>query len=271
MSGQHSTPIHGRPQTFLSTFLESPLSSSSSSHADTTSSSSTSSSDTGFETPSRCTVSRDLSRSSPDPEISIHIPSSASQHVDSWISEARRLSTLLCGHCSLPSRPFDITICSACDGSFHSDCVLPATPRSSVQGDESALHHLQTDFLCHACAPLNLPVPEFSPPTGGSFWGAHSPTELHDIFKDLSHHTSTWTPNLFLVPYGTVGRNFIDELTRLISLFCTNPSAEPYALSAAVLAPTLLLQKPKKRSKASEHIALLERRLTMWLDGDFDT
>ena len=45
---------------------------------------------------------------------------------------------------------------------------------------------------------------------------------------------------------------------------------EPYALSALVLAPALLLQKPNKKSKAAEHKSLLERRLKMWMEGKFE-
>ena len=41
-------------------------------------------------------------------------------------------------------------------------------------------------------------------------------------------------------------------------------------MSALVLAPALLLQKPGKKSKAEEHKRILERRLAQWKDGHFE-
>jgi len=101
-------------------------------------------------------------------------------------------------------------------------------------------------------------------------WGDLNAEEVFVKLQNLAPLISAWAPNLFEVPFGTVGRSFIDELTRLANLFATSTASESYALSALVLAPALLLQKPSKKSKVGRHKDLLERRLELWKSGNFD-
>ena len=89
-------------------------------------------------------------------------------------------------------------------------------------------------------------------------------------FDEIARETGSWIPNLFLVPFGKEGRSFIDELSRLAKLFATDPDSECYALSALVLAPILILQKPSSKSKAKEHKDHVTRRLALWTEGRFD-
>ena len=42
------------------------------------------------------------------------------------------------------------------------------------------------------------------------------------------------------------------------------------SFKALMCMPALLLQKPHYRSKTKEHTEILNRRLTLWNDGDFD-
>ena len=82
-------------------------------------------------------------------------------------------------------------------------------------------------------------------------------------FDDIARITSSWIPNLFLVPFGKEGRMLVDELARLAKLFTTHPDSECYALSALVLAPVLILQKPSRNSKAKDHKEHVTRRLAL--------
>ena len=43
------------------------------------------------------------------------------------------------------------------------------------------------------------------------------------------------------------------------------------ALKVTMIMPALLLQKPCFKSKSKEHAQCLQRRLTTWSNGDFDT
>ena len=79
-----------------------------------------------------------------------------------------------------------------------------------------------------------------------------------------------WRRNLFLVPYGKVGRAFVRELTNLFLAFSQESALERIAIQAAMVACTLLLQKPHFTSKCKDHTKTLERRLKAWQDGDID-
>eukprot|EP00116_Pleurobrachia_bachei_P006789 sb/3467051/ len=156
--------------------------------------------------------------------------------------------------------------CEACNEPMHVQCV-PSEPRTST---ELAVIPEPCKTMCSQCIPANPPPPELPAFCQANCWGELNAEELYQKFNTLAPTISTWSPNLFMVPFGTVGRAFIDELTRLGNLFANSPAAECYALSALTLAPSLMLQKPSKKSKNAEHKELLERRLKMWKNGQFD-
>ena len=54
----------------------------------------------------------------------------------------------------------------------------------------------------------------------------------------------------------------------MINLWTYNPSLENIALKAIHVMQALLLQKPNKISKGKDHIAVLERRLELWENGN---
>ena len=60
------------------------------------------------------------------------------------------------------------------------------------------------------------------------------------------------------------------ELTRLFRTYADQSAIESIALTAAMVMPSLLLQKPHAKSKAKNHIIALERCLQMWTDGNID-
>ena len=41
-------------------------------------------------------------------------------------------------------------------------------------------------------------------------------------------------------------------------------------MTAVIVLPLLLLQKPSRSSKAREHVACIERRLPLWRDGQLE-
>eukprot|EP00116_Pleurobrachia_bachei_P002344 sb/3462606/ len=209
-----------------------------------------------------------------DAEISIASPPNT-QAVTSLISEARVSTVPHCHQCKLPAHPASMLTCSGCQNVFHRICLV-GPDDSPIPDDEveCAIQYLNPDFFCAPCDAINKIVGqpqsfESSSPSGDSCWGDYTSGELHEVFESLSEATANWIPNLFPVPFSTVGKNFIEELTRLITGFTHNPNAEIYALSAAVLAPTLLLQKPSRTSKNKAHMEILERRLEMWKRGEF--
>ena len=76
-----------------------------------------------------------------------------------------------------------------------------------------------------------------------------------------------WRPNFFKVPSGSSGKQFEAELARLYEAFTSESALESVPMTAAMIFPALMLQKPHADSKVQEHIASLQRRLSLWEKG----
>ena len=77
-----------------------------------------------------------------------------------------------------------------------------------------------------------------------------------------------WKKNLFLLPSGKAGKQYIDETTKLMNEWLQESPLKDIAFKAIMIMPNLLLQKPSKNSKAKDHLKALERRLESWISGD---
>ena len=97
----------------------------------------------------------------------------------------------------------------------------------------------------------------------------------HDYFSKRMEATYNeivqFRKNLFTVPSGSAGKEFIKELTFWIKQFNENTELNGIALKVYMLLPTLILQKPSAKSKAKDHMKAVERRLQMWRDGEIDS
>ena len=77
----------------------------------------------------------------------------------------------------------------------------------------------------------------------------------------------TWRRNIFLLPSGSHGKDFVAEQARLFDAFGNATTLECVALKAALVMPALLLQKPSATSKTKNNNEHLGRRLTLWREG----
>ena len=77
-----------------------------------------------------------------------------------------------------------------------------------------------------------------------------------------------WRKNVFLVPSGKNGKEFIREIIFWVKHFNEQSKQSVVALKACMVLPALLLQKPSRASKAKDHSLKLEKRLTMWREGN---
>ena len=73
--------------------------------------------------------------------------------------------------------------------------------------------------------------------------------------------------NLFKIPSGKAGKDFINEMTFWLRQFNIKSKLNKIALKVMMVLPTLLLQKPSQKSKAKQHTLSLERRITLWREG----
>ena len=90
---------------------------------------------------------------------------------------------------------------------------------------------------------------------------------LESCYLEVVH----WKRYFFRLPFGHVGNCVVKELTRLFNSFANASALESVALKAAVVLPSLLLQRTHAKSKAKEDVVQLERRLKLWLKGDLNT
>ena len=90
------------------------------------------------------------------------------------------------------------------------------------------------------------------------------------VINAAYEETVHWHPNLFSPPSGKAGKAFTDELSKLFKAYGENSALEPIALKAAMVLPSLLLQKPHQGSKSRDHRECLTRRLSLWQSGDIN-
>ena len=90
----------------------------------------------------------------------------------------------------------------------------------------------------------------------------------HDELVECFHSIGKLRQNLFALPTGNAGNQFVAELVRLLHTFNSNVPGAKSALFAFAVIPQLLLQKPAKQSKSRDHLEVLQRRINSWHDGD---
>ena len=78
-----------------------------------------------------------------------------------------------------------------------------------------------------------------------------------------------WRRNIFKIPSGKQGKAFVQEMASLFLSYAEASTREKIALKAAMVMPALILQKPFKTSKSKDHVQCIERRLSIWKQGNF--
>ena len=73
-----------------------------------------------------------------------------------------------------------------------------------------------------------------------------------------------------MMPSGKVGKEYIDDGTRLILERVSDSQLQSIAIKALMIMPSLLFQKCSRNSKPKNHTESMKRRLKLWKEGDFD-
>lgn len=100
------------------------------------------------------------------------------------------------------------------------------------------------------------------------YWGEASGSDITNVINECYEKIVFWRKNLFMLPNGSTGKNYIREVTRLLNAWKENSPISNLSMKAIHIMPALLLQKPSKSSKSKDHRIALERRLTLWQKGD---
>ena len=91
--------------------------------------------------------------------------------------------------------------------------------------------------------------------------------EIREVIENAYNEVVQWNSNLFKVPSGKAGRDFLEEMVKTINLFNCGNNLASVAITMLMIMPPLLLQKPAKSSKAKDHRMYLEKRLKLWTEG----
>ena len=156
---------------------------------------------------------------------------------------------------------------------YHVDCV----GLSKSQGKR--MERTGEAFICPVCMSADVlstsgsAAPDSSAAQLPSYRGLSAPSfmwgdvEGIDFVQRISSAYDAvvhWRHNLFLVPFGMVGKAFVQELARLFTAYGEGGALECIAIKAAMVMCSLLLQKPHRSAKTRDFIASLERRLDLW-------
>ena len=95
-------------------------------------------------------------------------------------------------------------------------------------------------------------------------------TSAVKMFKDIFNWTSNWRRNVFNVPSGRLGKEYVSEMTRLIEIWCNKHENSSYALYGLMLMPKLILQKPSKNVKTKVIKEVVERRMKKWKECEYE-
>ena len=96
-------------------------------------------------------------------------------------------------------------------------------------------------------------------------------TVYSSVITKAYDEITQWRKNTFLVPYGKIGREFIDQLTTHITDWNNATQMQHIALKAAIVLLATALQKPSMKSKAKIHQECLAKRLALWKEGEIDS
>ena len=114
-------------------------------------------------------------------------------------------------------------------------------------------------------------LPDYTPVVPPKFrWGNIDGAEFARAIRMAYDEVAHWRRNVFLLPTGNAGKEFVRELTRLFNAYTQRSALESVALDAIMVACVVLLQKPHGNSKCRDHVAVLERRLRAWNAGDIE-
>ena len=90
--------------------------------------------------------------------------------------------------------------------------------------------------------------------------------KIERLYEELVY----WKRNLFEIPTGNAGKEFINELTSYVNQWCSNAPDRAVAIKIVMILPQLMLQRTSLKAKSSENKHNLERRLELWKNNEID-
>ena len=189
-------------------------------------------------------------------------PSSCCANTNASTTEGRECSTSISPENALAPAALEPTSSMA---PFTEPAPVARTPTDSIAPSTAPAPAALT-----SAAP-GSELPAFNQAAEPSFrWGTMSGHDFMHVVRCAYDEIVHWRRNVFMLPSGGVGKKFVRELTSLFLAYAQGSAMESVAIEAAMVASTLLLQKPHSKSKSCDHVQALDRRLRAWREGDID-
>jgi hypothetical protein len=168
-------------------------------------------------------------------------------------------------------RALDIRQAKCLNNSSNTPLLAPVSISVSTNSASSPEQDIRTDPspTANASHVNNHELPPFIPLFKANFtWGTHDSATIKQAIETVYEEVIYWRRNLFPIPSGHAGTNFVQETARLFESYATSGPLEPIALKSVAIMSHLLLQKPFAKSKNRDHLQHLSRRMAMWEKGD---
>ena len=160
---------------------------------------------------------------------------------------------------------------SECNSWYHAKCVGVKPKRykelQSHPGPWSCNKCRMKNLSIQPDEPLNIPSAGDDTVSWGDLKGVNA---INTVVNDVYRKVASWIPNMFLVPSGKEGKEFISELVLTLKHFSDNSPCQLFSITSFLIMMPLMLQKPSKNSKTAEHKSHLTRRLDLWRTGKID-
>ena len=96
------------------------------------------------------------------------------------------------------------------------------------------------------------PYPPFEQANRGNggtcTWGILEGYEVIDgTLQNAYDEIIKWRKNCFRIPYGSIGKDLVKEITRLFTLYNSRSQLQGVAIKAVLVILPLILQKPSKK------------------------
>ena len=147
---------------------------------------------------------------------------------------------------------------------------LHTTSTSQIPGDQEQTEQGENNVSRQGCLPDYKTVYKPSMINWGKRSDGSAIVIPTSIITDAYNEIATWRKYVFLVPYGKVGRDFIDQITLHINDWNNGSDNQHICLKAAFVLLALGLQKPNAKSKAKDHQYVLSKGLTHWRQGEIN-
>ena len=130
-------------------------------------------------------------------------------------------------------------------------------------------------YLCPACylkssnESIQVTLPDLKPDTNinEAKLGVQIGDQILSGVRLAYEEIVQWKRNLFKLPTGSAGRDFLEEMIIVFNMFNSSSAMKSAAITMVIIMLPLL-QKPPKSCKGKDHKVYLEKRLTLWKEDE---